>query len=462
MGKGTGANKLGANIMKRFMRLLIAGVVGVVGFGLGPFSLYAQSTSLLTPNNTTTVDFGSALVTKPMKIGTSNPVTCSQGEQFFNTTQPAGKNIFLCTATNTWTLSAGLGAYSQAFTSQTSVALNHNLGTTDITVQCFDAGSPPAYIGWNTLQLTNSTTATVTFSGSQSGKCVVVHGGNGAGGSQGATAYTDLVDSKLTKDSTTQVTISAGKIQFNSVSVGAPSSAETITNPTDTTGTVWIGVDVSSGTATLKAWHDLTALTCSGGITCASGATGFPAEDVIPYGTVTVATNAFDVVADVRAPLSIDTYVAGAGICRTGNTFSVCLTTKTIEIVVFDFATDTATGDGKYFFYVPSTMNNGVITGVHAQVITAGTTNTTDVQIARCEPVATGNACSGTVVDVLTTKLTVDSGEDDSSTAATAAVINTSNDDLTTGRVLRVDVDAVSTTAAKGLILTILVQVPGA
>ena len=52
------------------------------------------------------------------------------------------------------------------------------------------------------------------------------------------------------------------------------------------------------------------------------------------------------------------------------------------------------------------------------------------------------------------------SGEIDSSTAAAAAVINTSNDDLATGDQIRIDVDATSTTKAKGLIVTIVARFP--
>lgn len=44
-------------------------------------------------------------------------------------------------------------------------------------------------------------------------------------------------------------------------------------------------------------------------------------------------------------------------------------------------------------------------------------------------------------IDILSTKITIDSGETDSSTAAAAAVINTSNDDLATGNQIVVDVD---------------------
>jgi hypothetical protein len=118
--------------------------------------------------------------------------------------------------------------------------------------------------------------------------------------------------------------------------------------------------------------------------------------------------------------------------------------------IVFDFTTDTATGDGKFYFHIPPALDGMNLVYVHAEVITAGTTGTTDIQIHNVD-----NA-----LDMLSTKLTIDSGETGSDTAATAAVINTSNDHVNTNDVLRVDVDAVSTTAAQGLIVTLGFQLP--
>lgn len=133
---------------------------------------------------------------------------------------------------------------------------------------------------------------------------------------------------------------------------------------------------------------------------------------------------------------------------------------KVVQVVLFDFTTDTATGDGKFYFRVPTKLNGMNLVAVSANVITAGTTNTTNVDIDRCAATATGNVCSGTVSDMLSTNITIDSGENDTATAATAAVIDTSNDDVATGQVLRFNVDAVSTTAAKGLIVNAEFQLP--
>ena len=87
---------------------------------------------------------------------------------------------------------------------------------------------------------------------------------------------------------------------------------------------------------------------------------------------------------------------------------------------------------------------------VHAEVITAGTTNTTDLQIHNLTQTA----------DMLSTVITIDSGETGSDTAATPPVIDAANDDIADFDVLRFDIDAVSTTAAKGLIIVMGFQVP--
>lgn len=120
---------------------------------------------------------------------------------------------------------------------------------------------------------------------------------------------------------------------------------------------------------------------------------------------------------------------------------------RTRTFALFGATTDAATGDGAAYYPIPPELNGANITYVHLWAVTAGTTGTSDVQIARIR--------SGTPVDVLSTKVTIDSTEQGSDTAATAAVINTSNDDVATNDVLRVDVDALSSVKPKGLIVTI-------
>jgi hypothetical protein len=91
------------------------------------------------------------------------------------------------------------------------------------------------------------------------------------------------------------------------------------------------------------------------------------------------------------------------------------------------------------------------LTAVHAEVITAGTTGTQDIQIHNLTDAA----------DMLSTKITIDTGETGSDTAATPAVIDTGADDVVTNDLLRVDVDAIhSGTAAKGLLVTMEFSTP--
>lgn len=116
-----------------------------------------------------------------------------------------------------------------------------------------------------------------------------------------------------------------------------------------------------------------------------------------------------------------------------------------IQFVVTNYTSDTSTGDGKAYAHIPNSLNGLNLVEVHAEVITAGTTNTTDIQIHNLTQAA----------DMLSTKLTIDSTETGSDTAATAAVIDTANDDVAENDVIRIDVDAVHSTPAKGLLVTL-------
>jgi len=131
----------------------------------------------------------------------------------------------------------------------------------------------------------------------------------------------------------------------------------------------------------------------------------------------------------------------------TGN---VLRTRKGIQLTVVDFTTDVATGDGKFYFHIDSTLGGMDLVDVHAEVITAGTTGTTDIQI--------NNVTQG--ADMLSTVITIDSAETGSDTAAAAAVIDTANDDVAENDVIRIDVDAISTTAPKGLLITLGFKTP--
>jgi hypothetical protein len=125
--------------------------------------------------------------------------------------------------------------------------------------------------------------------------------------------------------------------------------------------------------------------------------------------------------------------------------------TRSVQLTAFDYSTNVAVGDGAAYFVVPSALNGMSLVSCAAYAIVAGTTGTTNVQIARIR--------SGTPVDMLSTVLSIDSTETGTDTAATAAVINASNDDVATHDRIRIDVDAVSTTAPRGLIVVLNFEV---
>jgi len=131
---------------------------------------------------------------------------------------------------------------------------------------------------------------------------------------------------------------------------------------------------------------------------------------------------------------------------------SVVFGTRYVQCVVFDFATDIAEGNGKFYFHIPAGLNGMDLVEVHSEVITAGNGSTIDVQIH--------NATDGS--DMLSTSLTIDNTETGSDTAATAAVIDTGEDDVATNDLIRIDVDGNGgdTTIAKGLIVTLGFRIP--
>lgn len=111
----------------------------------------------------------------------------------------------------------------------------------------------------------------------------------------------------------------------------------------------------------------------------------------------------------------------------------------TLELTVFAADTDMETGDAKAWFRVPKELVGMKLVDIAGANYTAGTTGTNDTQIRN----------KTQAEDLLSTKLTIDSEETDSSTAAAAAVIGT-HTALALGDIIAVDIDAVQTTPAQG------------
>nr|AKH46103.1 hypothetical protein [uncultured marine virus] len=108
------------------------------------------------------------------------------------------------------------------------------------------------------------------------------------------------------------------------------------------------------------------------------------------------------------------------------------------QVFCFDSATDVSIGDGRAYFQVPAKWNGDIISVANATVLTAGATGSTTIQLYNVTQ----------SVDVLSTPITIS----DTDTTG-SGVVNAANDDVTTGDILRVDIDTVTTTEPKGLIV---------
>ena len=125
---------------------------------------------------------------------------------------------------------------------------------------------------------------------------------------------------------------------------------------------------------------------------------------------------------------------------------------RLVSILVFNDSEDNATGNGAgdVFWAVPEELNGYNLVSVGGHLQTAGTTGTEDIQIHNVTQTA----------DMLSTKITIDTTKKDSATAAAAPVIDAANDDVATGDEIRIDVDAIHTTAGKGLVVRMGFQLP--
>ncbi len=136
-----------------------------------------------------------------------------------------------------------------------------------------------------------------------------------------------------------------------------------------------------------------------------------------------------------------DTSQTSLGTVTSGDVDAIV--SRLVQIEVDNADTAAATGDAQQRFYIPSELNGWDLTGVVAYVDTAGTTGTLTIQVRNVTQAA----------DMLSTAITIDSTETNSSTAATPAVIDTANDDVATHDQIVIDIDAIHTTPSTGLVL---------
>lgn len=117
--------------------------------------------------------------------------------------------------------------------------------------------------------------------------------------------------------------------------------------------------------------------------------------------------------------------------------------TRYFPLIVYPDDVNVQSGDDAITFDIPSGVGGSNLTYAYARHSTAGAGGTdTNIQIHNVTD----------AVDMLSTKLHIDSTETKSTTAATTYAIDTSNDDVVEGDTLRIDIDTLdSSTVPQGL-----------
>ncbi len=122
---------------------------------------------------------------------------------------------------------------------------------------------------------------------------------------------------------------------------------------------------------------------------------------------------------------------------------------KNVGICVVESDTAVTVANGTIGFVVPASLNGMNLVDAIAGVYDAGAVGaTTDVQLRRRR--------AGADIDMLLTPITLDVAENFASDGG----IDTNNDDVATGDMLFVDVDAINTTAPNGLFVTMTFRLP--
>jgi len=107
-----------------------------------------------------------------------------------------------------------------------------------------------------------------------------------------------------------------------------------------------------------------------------------------------------------------------------------------VSLMVSDPAgSDLSIGDGKAYFRVSDKMNDMHLSAVAAHVVEPSSSGLPTFQVHNVT----------VTVDMLTTKVSVDVGENDSVDATTPAVIDEDNHVVNTGQLLRIDCDIAGT-----------------
>ena len=269
-------------------------------------------------------------------------------------------------------------------------------------------------------------------------------------GDHGNTAYTH---SQLTSGNPHNVTKSdVGLSNVDNTSDATKNAAtatltnKTLTSPVINSPTGIVKADVGLGNVT----NDAQLKIASNLSDVASAATAF---GNIKQDATTSATG----VAELATTAETDTGTDATRVVTPDGLSGSYAGTKPVSVYVIEALTPLTTGDGKAYFRIPPSLNGMDLISVGACVVAKSTSGTPTIQIARGRQASAGAA--HTFADMLSTKITIDANEFDSKDATTPPVVDTANDDVLTGDLIRIDVD-VAGTAATGLIVTAQFRLP--
>jgi hypothetical protein len=283
--------------------LTFTGTAGEVTLSAGAQTLAADRTWNV--SLATALNLASKTVTLPNS--TTLPATCGVGQIYFDTDATAGQNFFGCTATNTWTLQAGLGDVTAVGTCTSGACFTDATPSTRLTFTTLAAPATPAagvgtvYVDSTSKNLCVTDDAGLVKCGVQAKAAVASQWlrSIGADGTVGASqpAFADIAN--VATNAQLPGTISGKRIDPRAVQL---TDAATVTINSDTTDVGYLltlsqttNFAVPSGTPVAGQLLRVWILSASAQtLTWSTGTGGFSANMGLPMPIITTGGGAYD------------------------------------------------------------------------------------------------------------------------------------------------------------------------
>lgn len=255
-----------------------------------------------------------------------------------------------------------------------------------------------------------------------------------AGGGTGATTLTAnalLVGNTTSAISAPGPTLSATTLTFGGAGIINSTTSSALTVDSGTTGAVNLGTGATAKVVTIGNVTGATSIVLNAG----SGNITITSPTIVlngaSSGTISITPPAAAGTNTLTLPAETGAFITTAN----------PLAKRVAILKVFDDTTALAAGNGKMYFAIPLELTGYNLVQAEAFVSTASTTGTiVNVQVY-------SNTLSH---DMLSTAITIDNTEYTSFTADARSAVDTNYDNVTTGDLIQIDVDATGT-GAKGL-----------